>query len=204
MHIPFPMNIIFNFLFFFLLTAIPVSIVYFVFTAKTNGKASLFKPEFISNYAFVLYIFLLLFVTYFRNLPMALSGIVKYGIVKYFSYINLNLVPLDGISALSAHLSHGVPGTLYFLACTVGMSLMFLPLGIGLVAVKNFKPAAAFTLCLFAPAAIELLQLTVRLSSDINDVIFSLPGAMLGVALGVVIRRKFYGSSDIVPASSNN
>ena len=192
MRIPFPINIIVNFFIQFLVFAIPISIVYFIYRAKRYGKASLVKPDFIANYLFSLYIFLVLYVTFLIKLPNAVSQMIREGVVNYSTYYHVNLTPFADLPELIAqHGSRGISGILYIIACTFGMSFLYLPLGVGLTLIKNIKPHIALPICAAAPIVIELLQLVVRLSTDIDDVIFALPGALLGVLIGVLIRSAF-------------
>ena len=192
MRIPFPINVVVTFFFSFLVYAIPISIVYFIYRAIRYGKASLVKLDFIANYLFSLYIFLVLYVTFLIKLPNAVSQMIREGVVNYSTYYHVNLTPFAGLPELIAeHGSRGISGILYIIACTFGMSFMYLPLGVGLILVRNVKPYIALLICAAAPVIIEPLQLVVRLSTDIDDVIFALPGALLGVLIGVLIKRRF-------------
>lgn len=79
-----------------------------------------------------------------------------------------------------------------FLVNIVGNVVMFMPWGFGLVMLweQNRKPFRIAGLCLALPLFIELWQMFIARSVDVDDLILNFAGGMAGALFWYVLRRR--------------
>ena len=100
----------------------------------------------------------------------------------------INLVPFRTISTFFCHFMPDI-----FLVNIVGNIVMFMPWGFGIVLLwkKNRSVGRVLLLCFLITASIELGQLFINRSVDVDDLILNFAGGCAGAALCAGVKRKF-------------
>ena len=100
----------------------------------------------------------------------------------------INLVPFRTIGTFFLHFMPDI-----FLVNIVGNIVMFMPWGFGVVLLwkKNQSVGRVLFLCFLITALIELGQLFINRSVDVDDLILNFAGGCAGAALYAGIKRKF-------------
>lgn len=106
----------------------------------------------------------------------------------------INLVPFRSIQSYFTH--YGPDG---FLVNFVGNIVMFMPWGFGLTLLwkKNQKICTAALYSLGLTVLIEMIQLFIGRSVDVDDLILNFAGSCLGAVICTVLRKKFRGLADL-------
>jgi len=186
MRLPNPIPLIFDYLLAFAIFAVLPSILYFILQKKRLDKGLTTKKNIAVAYIFGIYAALLLYVTVIADV---IAGHLV--LLRGERYYDVNLIPFAGIAATFKHTVHGFDGIVFVLFNTLGISLMYLPLGFGLTMIGRTKTAVSVLICVAAPILIEAMQFLLIAGCDIDDVILGISGALLGVLLGLLIRRLF-------------
>ena len=100
----------------------------------------------------------------------------------------INLVPFRTISTFFCHFMPDI-----FLVNIVGNIVMFMPWGFGIVLLwkKNRSVGRVLFLCFLITALIEMVQLFIGRSVDVDDLILNFAGGCAGAALYAGLKRKF-------------
>jgi glycopeptide antibiotics resistance protein len=139
------------------------------------------------------YVWGLLVVTLGQYIVPALRFIIRCQAYNYFQG-SVNIIPFRGIlSVLNAGFNAN-----YILNNIVGNIFLFMPLGFLLSFLwKKFdKFVTVLAIALFSSIVIELLQIPLSGSTDIDDVILNVLGAIFGFLLLRLFKKTVFKNSD--------
>lgn len=139
--------------------------------------------------AFVVFMMGLLTLT-FQGQYRSPGAMAESGVRRIKNGEGINLVPLRTIAGFFRHVSADI-----FLVNIIGNIVMFMPWGFGLVLLWKRKQRVCSIVLhsLALPVFIEICQLFIGRSVDVDDLILNFAGGCLGAALYFGMRKIFPG-----------
>lgn len=136
---------------------------------------------------FILFTITLLVLT-FEGTYRKPSAIIEYVYKRITLREKINLIPFRTIKAFFHYFEWDA-----FLVNIIGNIVMFMPWGFGLVLLwkKNQSVCRVLLLCFLFTAFIEMGQLFIDRSVDIDDLILNFAGGCIGAALCAKLKKRF-------------
>lgn len=135
--------------------------------------------------SFVIYLFVLIYVTFLNRVSMPYVSIWDY------AHAHMNLIPGDSIKLYMKMFKNDTMR--YIAVVNLGVNLFLLtPMSLFLMSLFKImrKWYVLFSTCLFVLIIIEILQLlTMRGSFDVDDLILNMAGAVIGYIIWMIMSK---------------
>ncbi|MCQ2543819.1 MAG: VanZ family protein [Lachnospiraceae bacterium] len=135
--------------------------------------------------SFVIYLFVLIYVTFLNRVSMHYASIWDY------ARVHMNLIPGDSIKLYMKMFKNDTMR--YIAVVNLGVNLFLLtPMSLFLMSLFKImrKWYVLFSTCLFVLIIIEILQLlTMRGSFDVDDLILNMAGAVIGYFIWMIMSK---------------